>query len=311
MMFDTTHHGRNATARRTRFMRARHSSLVSATGVLVVGLVFSGCAMWGTLFGHVGVKKPTVRFTNVELVDVAFEQVNLLFSMAVTNPNRMGLHLVGFDYNLLVNGSPLVRGTHQQAIELAGRSRSVVQLPVTVRYDDVYRVYASLKEADTTAYQLVCGVVFRVPLLGNVRVPLRQEGTFPLIKRPSVRIEALRVKRMTLSGAELGLLLHVTNPNAFSALIERVHYAFKVDGKTWASGSQTEPAPIGAKSAGTVELGVRLNFLQIGAAVSRSLLDRKPLSYELEGGLDLQTSLPMFERASLPFHLTGEIKPTD
>ena len=247
----------------------------------------------------------------VELADVAFDKADLLFNITVANPNGIGLRLSGLDYDFAINGSTLVKGKQDQEIELAAHTESVIRLPVTIQFDDVYRIYASLKDADTTAYELACGLAFRVPVLGNVRIPISSKGTFPLIKRPTVRVDALRIKGLTLTGAELGLSLHVTNPNAFSALVNRVHYDFKVDGKTWATGAQTEPATIGEKGDGRVEIGVRLNFLQIGVAVSRSLLDRKPLQYELDGGFELKTSLPMFERANLPFHLTGEIKPTE
>jgi LEA14-like dessication related protein len=291
-------------------MRIRRGHVFGLVSILLIATLY-GCAVVGGLFGRAGIKQPTAEFTSVELADVGFDRANLLFNITVANPNGVGLRLARFDYDFAINGSTLVKGDQSQETELAAHAESVIKLPVTIEFDDVYRIYASLKDADTAGYGLACGLSFRIPVLGNVRIPIRREGTFPLIKRPTVRVDALRIKRMTLTGAELGLMLRVTNPNAFSAVVDSVHCAFKVDGKTWATGAQTEPAAIREKGEGQIEIGVRLNFLQIGVAVSRSLLDRKPLQYDLDGGFELKTSLPMFERANLPFHLNGEIKPTE
>lgn len=279
--------------------------------VFGVGFFLSGCAVLGKMLGRVGIRPPTAEVVHVRVADLAFDRAILLFQMAVANPNDVGLRLSGFEYRFAVDGRSLVQGVQNRETEIAAHTETLLELPVTLLFDDLYRLYVSLREADSAPYELTCGLRFRVPVLGDVHVPLRREGTFPLIKRPDVRIEALRIKRLTLSGAELRLTLRVVNPNAFSALVERVHYEFKVDGKPWFSGIQTTPASLAPKGEGSLEMDLRLNFLQMGVAISRSLLDRKPLSYDLEGTLELRTSLPTFEQATLPFRLTGNIQPTE
>lgn len=292
--------------------RGRKTLKVPGIGVVFgVGIFLSGCAFLGKMVGHVGVRPPTAEVVHVRVFDLAFDRATLLFQIAVVNPNDVGLRLSGFEYRFVVNGKPFVQGVQDRETEIAAHTETLLELPLTFLFDDVYRLYVSLKEADTAPYELTGRLRFRVPVLGDVHVPFRRAGTFPLIKRPDVYIEALRIKRLALVGAELGLTLRVINPNAFSVFVEKVYYEFKVDGKTWINGTQTTPTSFAAKGEGFLEMDLRFNFLQMSVAVSRTLLDRKPLPYDLEGSFELKTSLPMFERATLPFRLRGNIQPTE
>ena len=69
--------------------------------------VLAGCSSVRELAGF---KDPAVTVKSVRFVDADFTKVNLALDLDVHNPNNAGAQLRGYDYKLLVEGSPVVSG---------------------------------------------------------------------------------------------------------------------------------------------------------------------------------------------------------
>lgn len=142
---------------------------------LVAAALCLSCAGFGRMF-----ERPRVRVLGADVTSVSLESVQLVFDCAVVNPNRVTLHLHAVGYHLHVNGEPLLDGRSDQNAEIAARGESRVQLPVTLRYTDVLRVLHSLAGEKHAAYDLDADFRFSVPVLGEMQIPVRQRGDFPL-----------------------------------------------------------------------------------------------------------------------------------
>ena len=152
----------------------RHPRILFA--LLALPLALSACS------GLVrdAVRSPEVSVTDVELVGTTLTGADLLFEFRVDNPNALALVLDTVGYRLRLNGQQLLDGRRDERTRIEAQGRSVVQLPVTIRYSDVLRVIDSFEGRDKPEYDLEADFGFDVPVLGIVSVPVRERGEIPL-----------------------------------------------------------------------------------------------------------------------------------
>ena len=142
----------------------------------IVLLALAGCAL-NTL---AQMESPTVDVTGVKLKGTTLAGADVLVQFRVDNPNDVNLVLDGIGYHLRLNGQPLLNGRYDQQIQIAAGGPTTVDLPVTIRFDDLYRVIGTLQNKKNPEYALDADLRFEVPVLGEVVVPVTQTGKVPV-----------------------------------------------------------------------------------------------------------------------------------
>lgn len=271
---------------------------------LFIILSLTGCAL---LKGAVKVSKPDLSIESVRLAGLSFQDLDLVFDIAVDNPNPLPVTLARFDYDLRIENSSFLKGIQEESSNIAAAEKSRISLPLTLDFGDLRRTFATLKDQDSTSYELICNLVFDLPVLGEHALPLRHRGVLPVVKPPRIEVGHLKIKRLNLTGADLVLQLGLRNPNNFVFGLDRLDYDFSVGGKSWATGASTRPVQLAEKGSQTLEIPVSLSFLSLGRSAYRALTKKKPLDYQLSGNLDLNTSLPLLPSAKIPIDLSGSL----
>ena len=139
--------------------------------------VLAGCGGLNTL-AHM--ESPTVDVTGVKLLGTTLAGADVLVQFRVDNPNDVDLTLDGIAYKLRLNGQPLLDGHYDKQIQIAASDRTAVELPVSIRFDDLLRVVRTLQGQKTPQYALDADLRFAVPILGEVVVPVSQTGKVPV-----------------------------------------------------------------------------------------------------------------------------------
>jgi LEA14-like dessication related protein len=145
--------------------------------ILAAVLTLVSCAGYGSLANMV---RPQVDVTDVKVLGTTLTGADLLFQFRVDNPNAVGLVLDAIGYRLRLNDQPLLDGRRDQQLRIGANGRSVVELPVTIRYEDVYRVIRSFSNRERPDYALDADFRFDVPILGAINVPVTKRGEIPL-----------------------------------------------------------------------------------------------------------------------------------
>jgi LEA14-like dessication related protein len=291
-----------------RVENTMHRSFVPGPAALLFAAAFlvAGCGSLADIAR--GLRKPQARVLRVEIEDLTFEAAALRADVEITNPNPVGIELAGYDYELAVEGRPLLAGAVEQKTALVAGGQSVIVVPVAVSFANLFSAVETAAGQEELAYRLSAGLSFDLPVLGRVRVPVATEGRLPVVRPPAVRVVSLRVPTLTLSGATLVLGLELENRNGFGLEVEGLQYSFSANGQAWASGSLMRPLAVGPRGSARLELEMRLGFASLGRSVYQLLASGGPIGYELEGALDIGTSLDLLPRASLPLELSGEIR---
>ncbi len=273
---------------------------------LILALSMSSCSVLHNLIKE-KVKEPEVDFVDARIAGLSFSGIDLLFDLKVKNPNKIGIKLSGFDYDLLLNGNSFLTGNQFRGIEIPSLGEEIIQLPVNLNFIDIYKTFQNLWDQGLSNYQMKFGFSFEMPVLGVIRIPVSKSGEFPLVKIPKISLQSLNIEKLNVTNADLKLKLKVSNPNAFAMILKGGNYQFKLNNQNVFSGMMSDKdIQIGEKSDGIIEVPISLDFLNVGKSVYQMLSGNRSLDYNLIGNLNLGTSLPLLEKAELPFELSGK-----
>ena len=260
------------------------------------------------ILDEVNVQKPTADLDRVHLSHLSFESAELMFHFKVANPNTLGVRLSRFDYEFQINGNRFLSGKQESGLEIPARGRNTVELPVSLPFKEIVETYRSLQGKDSAAYRISTSFSFELPIVGEVKVPLTKDGTFPVIKVPTITFDGLKLNRLDITGANLTLGLKLTNPNAFSLLMKHVNVQLKINGKEWARISRDEEMHVAREGSGRFVIPVNLNFLQMGQSVYSIITGNANLNYDLKADFDFSTSHPLLGDESLDFIDSGILR---
>lgn len=274
-------------------------------GILVAALaVLGGCASLGDLLVF---ERPTATLDAVRVTGLSFEGAELTADITIENPNAVGISLTELSYQFDVEGSRVLSGTTPDGLTIEAFGESRVSVPLAVTFNeirDVVRIAAGQWEL---AYVLTTTLSFELPVLGEVTIPLEQEGTLPVVRLPRVEVAELRLESIGFSGAQLQLSLEVENPNRFPLGFERLQYNFAVQDQTWIDGGTERGTTIGELGSERLDLGFSLSFASLGRSLRDLLLGDDEIRYLFAGALTVDPGLPLLPRTTLPYELRGAI----
>jgi LEA14-like dessication related protein len=279
----------------------RHGAWCVAASVLV----FAGCA---TISSWRGIEKPTVAIRNVRVTGLDFEAAQLAYDLVISNPNSVAVAFDGFDYNLQIEKTSLVRGMQTNRVSIARNGQSRVTVPVALGYQQVLDTVQALRSKDEFSYAVLGNALLDVPVLGMTKIPLEHEGTLPIVRMPTLNLENCAIKSLSLTAAKLDLTVRVHNPNTFALSLADMAYAFDVSGKRWADGKTAETLALPAKGDGTLTIPVNLNFLSVGSAAYTALTGSDAVPYALQTDAKVGSSLAAFKSLRVPLQRTGELR---
>jgi len=286
--------------------RTTHSQLgqVLLIGIILILLLFLGCA---ALQQIANIQEPKLDVQNVRFTGMSFEDIDLAFDIKIKNPNALSATLAALDYDFQINDASFLKGQQDKQISILANGESTVEIPLTLNFKDLYSTFQALKNQDSSAYKLVCGLSFNLPVLGPTRIPVSKSGNLPMLKLPDVKIGSLKLNKITFSGADLELKINVNNPNTFNFLVNNLNYDFIINGQTWAKGLTRSQMRVQEKGESTISIPISLNFMEMGRTIYQMISGDQKLNYQLKGNLDLNTSLPLLGQVNLPIDRVGEI----
>lgn len=275
--------------------------------VALLLLIVSGCAFLSELLRG-SLQPPTAEVVGARIESLSFAEVGLLFDLEVSNPNDLAVRLAGFDYDLQLNERPFISGENREGFDLPAGESSIIELPVTLAYRDIFDTLSSIPEGRETPYALEAGLTFDVPGLGDVRVAAGREGTIPVIELPSLRLGSLSMEAFDFSGASMLLTVIVENPNRFGGRLGNVGFSFVVDGNVWSSGELSGGYEITADSSREIELPIYLDFLALGRSARSLVRGDTEFPYRLEGSAVIEPDWELIGAREFDFDLSGRAR---
>ncbi len=252
------------------------------------------------------VKTPEVSVVHVEPIAISFQEITLEMELKVYNPNPVGIPMTAYDYDFLIDGHTFIKGQKDEPANLKAYDSSTIKVPVNINYKDFYKAAGAFSKGTESPYTIVSGLVFELPVLGPRRLELKHEGTLPHVKVPRFGFKTLKITDLSLFGAEVLVVLDMTNANGFDVKLKSLEGAFRVNGKPWVSLSDTGAVALAPGEKGELAFRFKLNLKDLGRTVYILLKGKGEVHYDLDGGILLGTSLPLLEEARLPLFMSGK-----
>jgi LEA14-like dessication related protein len=245
------------------------------------------------------VRTPEVSLGSARIVSMSLTETQLAFDVDVRNPNPIGIAMRGLSYRLAIQDKPLFDGNQSNGLKIGANGTSRVTLPFTLRHQDVLGSLAALRGSQELRYRISGDADF-----GLITLPYSKAGSFTLPRLPDVAVQGLRVRKLTLTGADLALDIKVSNANGFPVRFEGLTYDVKVAGTSLLQGQSSQPLAVGARGSGAMTLALAVNYAQLGS-VAPKLRDAKSLPVEFRSQVKLPG--PKGGDALVPYHWHGTV----
>jgi LEA14-like dessication related protein len=263
-----------------------------------------GCA---ELAKHTETLRPTAQITGARLANINFDQADIIFDLAIENQNPIAIDLAGLDYDFKIENQSLISGVSSQAVELKANATTPVQLPVTLKFDDLNKLSGDVWKKDNVTYDLNTTVNVLLPVIGKYAVPLRKTGKLPVPRVPDVKIKSINLKNLSFSSAEIVAQLEINNPNNFNLGLKNFNYQLNVNHKKWGQGNISQASTIPKKGKGFIEIPVTLDLMSTGTAMFSMLQSKTPLEYQLTGDATIDTGIELLRNYRLPLDISGKV----
>jgi len=109
-------------------------------------------------------------------------------TLLVENPNAQDFRVLGYDYELWLEGQKVVQGESREEVTLPARGQALVTVPILLKLKALPRLLPAVLQGEKLQYR-VSGGVRLASLLGGFRVPFSFQGRI----NPKEGLEQLRL----------------------------------------------------------------------------------------------------------------------
>ena len=273
--------------------------------VLLLLFFAAGCS---TVQRIIGYQQPEVRYTDMSVEGISLEKIDLKFYFEIDNPNRVGITLEEYTYNLLINEYDFLSGSHREQLEIASRGTGTVALPLSLSYREVYQSVSSVARADSFSYRLSTEVGVNIPVYGKSLIPVTVEGSLPRLRMPEVGFVGFDVNSLSFSGVDMTLTLNISNPNPMGMKLSDLNLAASIGGYDL-GGIDVADLAVGSGENLNVPVRLSMGLSGIGGTLIDMLRGNRDFSYEVKGDGLVELDHPAFRDIKrLPFHLIGDYR---
>lgn len=244
------------------------------------------------------VGKPTIKVRKMVVTELTFDEIDMLFTLSIENPNPFAVELDSYGYELSVEGSPFLSGTSDEGLSIPAGDSTSLSLPVSLGYDRLRETAQRLENKTKAAYRLDVSTEALIPGTGrSIALSGKKEGTFPVPVTPKVDVEDVIITRFgnTIIFLEFGI--RVRNPNEFDVTVGSVAYDFSVNRRSWASGETGRTYRFDPEDSRNVYVPLELNYMEVGRTVVDLLMSGQELEYRIHGSSTVEVES---EELSIP-----------
>jgi LEA14-like dessication related protein len=268
--------------------------------VIFSAVLFTNCESLRSAF-----REPVVSLRSVELAKLSFTGIQLLCKVNVENPNAFDIPFPDTDWEFFVNTNSFVKGAVNTGQSIRARGTTVVEVPVSFEYLQVFNTFSSLIGADEANYKVALDVKFTFPILGDMVFNFQHEGVFPLLKIPTISFAGIRVRNVSLTAIDFEINWEVENNNSFAMNVKDLSYSFAVNNSQWTSGRVPGSPQIAAKGKTQIPIVFSINGLAMVRDITEIITRGTGAAYSCSGNISLGALFPGLDDFNYPFNFTG------
>jgi len=234
------------------------------------------------------------------------EGLDLVFYIRLENVSSRDYSLTASSYRFVVQDQEYLRIPERslgEALPLNPGSSERIRFPVRITYDHLYRGIAGVRDAVSVNCYIMGEMVFARGRRRGGSLPFAFNAEFPIFRAPTVAVQSVKARALTIGGADLEVELKIVNPNGFSLDMDDLEYDLKLGGHPLKRGRIRSSDPMAPSTEHVLSIPLLFNFYDVGKDV-HALLQQESVSCQVTGTLFMRTA---WERLSLPFALDQRV----
>lgn len=152
-----------------------------ALGLALLVLTLSGCGVSQLQQMARGeIQAPRVSYQGLKVYQPTSQGWPLGATLLLENPNNQALNLLGYDYQLWIEGKSVAQGTSQQPVNLPPLGQTVAELPIMVQLPAVMELLPQFLPQFLGQQQQQMPRKFHYQIAGSFRLASVLGGIIPL-----------------------------------------------------------------------------------------------------------------------------------
>lgn len=124
-----------------------------------------------------------------------------------------------------------------------------------------------------------------------------------IVEPPKIKLEEVRVSKLSVLNADLEVVLEVKNPNSIDFDVKSLKYSLDINSKTVTSGTMKEKVIVKGKETTYVSVPIRILYKDIFSS-ALMFLKQDGLPYKVKGSVEVGPF-------TIPFEDNGNLKSSD
>lgn len=254
-------------------------------------------------------QEPVISLHSVELAKINFTDAQILCKVQIENPNVFEIPFPEIGWEIFLNTNSFISGVVKNDQRIKARNSTLVEIPVSLDYLDVFRAISSLFGRSSIEFKIPLAVKFSIPILGDKIWRLEPQGVLPLPQVPKLSAPSIRIESSNLSMVELRVSVNVENPNAFSLPAPKIAFNYQINNTSILRNSFENRTQLAASSVTPVVYGLAVYYSDVfrilpalvNSSTASTLLDMSvdfgvPAFSGQTFGLQLPISIPLTGR---------------
>lgn len=167
--------------------------------------------------------RPEIAGVASTIEDISLEGVTLSVDVSVKNNAPLSITAPGGRYALKLAGNSFLSSDDVPSSSLPASDVGVIRLPAQIRYEDLWNLYAGIKDAKEIDFEMDGALA--VDVLGqNFELPFAHAGMLPVLRMPKFAIADVDTSDISLTGANVTVTGNIENPNIFEVGLSKLGY---------------------------------------------------------------------------------------
>ncbi len=222
--------------------------------------------------------------------DFSLDGLTLVFYVRIANSSSKVYFLSGYDYRFIVDQRDYLQleTDLEEGVRIEARDETLVAFPIKITYENLFRAIPKMENELHAICNLVGWARFSDGRKKKGKLALAFTGDFPIFWKPDLEIVQLRVKTLTIGGAELNFEVKFINKNRFELMVSRIGYTLTLAGYKIEQGTIKGDKNIPEQGEKIFSLPLLLNFFEVGKEVF-DVLDKPSAQCVFSGTIEVQT----------------------
>jgi LEA14-like dessication related protein len=246
-----------------------------------------------------------ISLNETKIRDFSMDGLTFVFSINISNSSSSAYFLSGYEYRFVVNQMQYfhLQIPLEKKIMIAAKKSKTLSFPIKITYAHLFRLVKGIETEDQVEGTWSGTMTFADKRKERGRLSFSFSGHFPIFQKPQIEFRALRVKELTIGGADVIFDAGFGNPNVFAFTVERISYEYYLRNSLIIEESVTKGKAIASHGETAFSLPILMNFFEVGKDVYTHL-QRSSTLCRFTGEIEVKTE---WGRVKIPFDKTGRI----